>query len=110
MIDEQFDTGPRIILVEHIIRRGWDGPGRIRGYCWGGQAEAMERCAHLRPEDAGSVAVRPYDTRERRWVDTDSPAWNPEVHRIAARLDAAPAGEEADHGLRSVPSPEGDGL
>ncbi len=94
-MDEQGDPGPRVILVEHIIRPGWNGPGRIRGYCWNGAEEARQRISTMHPEDEDSVAVRPYDQIKQIWLDTGEDAW---PLRPARAEPALPLFQEIDDG------------
>jgi len=74
--------GADIELVEHVIRPGWDGPGRICRECWDMTPEqAVALAKTLTPQGENAVAIRAYHSVKRIWLDTGEPAWNPEVHK-----------------------------
>jgi hypothetical protein len=84
-MDEQSDPGPDVILVEHVIREGWDGPGRIVGYCFDGEEEGRRRALSMQPRGENAVAVRPMSQYRKVWLDTGEPCWNPSVHSTQAK-------------------------
>lgn len=76
-MDDQFLPGARYLVVDHVIRPGWDGPSLIRCDCWGENAkqEALEMASGLEPKSDDAVAVRAYDSGLGVWVDDGSPAF-----------------------------------